>query len=269
WDGEWYVRAYFDDGKPLGSKDNDECKIDLIAQSWSVLSGGGDLRRAIKAIAIADRYLVRPLEDVVLLLAPPFDKTALDPGYIKGYLPGLRENGGQYTHAAVWLAMAHAMLRDGDSAWRILSIINPVKSGTSPKSIQRYGSEPYVLAGDVYFREPFVGRGGWSWYTGSAGWMYRTIVEWLLGIRKEGNMLKVDPVLPTSWSGFSLEYRHGTNNTLYEIRVENANGGQGVSSLLLDGLEQPVNGFPLTDDGLVHTVQVRLDANCPREKRKI
>ena len=181
WDGEWYRRAYFDDGTPLGSAANAECRIDSISQSWAVLSGAGDPDRARQAMEAVDRHLVRRDEALVQLLEPPFDKSPLDPGYIKGYVPGVRENGGQYTHAAIWTSMAFAALGDGARAWELLGMINPVGHGKSAEAIAKYKAEPYVVAADVYAVAPHTGRGGWTWYTGSAGWLYRLILESLIG----------------------------------------------------------------------------------------
>ena len=199
WDGEWYRRAYFDDGAPLGSASNPECQIDSIPQSWSVLSGAGDAERARMAMDAVDQRLVRRDHALVQLLDPPFDKSDLNPGYIKGYVPGVRENGGQYTHAAIWAAMAFAALGDSRRAWELLAMINPVNQRRSPEGIATYKVEPYVVAADVYALPPHTGRGGWTWYTGSAGWMYRLIVESLLGLRLEVDKLRFAPCLPADW----------------------------------------------------------------------
>ena len=186
WDGGWYRRAYFDDGSPLGSMENPECRIDSIAQSWSVLSGAGDAERARMAMEAADQRLIHRDQALIQLLDPPFDKSDLNPGYIKGYVPGVRENGGQYTHGAIWMAMAFAKLGDSRRAWELMAMINPVNHARSPESIATYKVEPYAVAADVYALSPHTGRGGWTWYTGSAGWMYRLIVESLLGLRLDG-----------------------------------------------------------------------------------
>ena len=208
WDGEWYRRAYFDDGSPLGSAGNAECRIDSIAQSWSVLSGAGGAERSRAAMEALDRHLVRREDGLVQLLDPPFDKSASNPGYIKGYVPGVRENGGQYTHAAIWAAMAFAELGDSRRAWEIFSMINPVNHAQSAAAVATYKVEPYVMAADVYAAAPHTGRGGWTWYTGSAGWMYRLALESLLGLRLEGDKLRLAPCLPASWPGFKLRYRY-------------------------------------------------------------
>ena len=196
WDGQWYRRAYFDDGTPLGSAGNPECRIDSIAQSWSVLSGAGDAARSRMAMDAVDKHLVRRDDALVQLLDPPFDKSDLNPGYIKGYLPGVRENGGQYTHGAIWAAMAFAELGDSRRAWELLAMINPVNHGKSAQGIERYKVEPYVVAADVYAVPPHTGRGGWTWYTGSAAWMYRLIVESLLGLTLEVDKLSFDALPP-------------------------------------------------------------------------
>ncbi len=251
WDGAWYRRAYFDDGTPLGSSSNEECRIDSIAQSWSVLSAAGSPGRQLTAMNSLEQHLLRRDVGLVQLLDPPFDKSALDPGYIKGYVPGVRENGGQYTHAAVWASMAFAALGDSERAWELLRLINPVNHG-SDKAMAVYKVEPYVMAADVYGVAPHAGRGGWTWYTGSAGWMYRLIVESLLGLQRSGTTLALQPVLPEEWPGFSLRYRFGA--ALYVIEVEQVLGDAG--SLHVDGVRQHEQVLNLLDDGREH--QVRL-----------
>jgi cyclic beta-1,2-glucan synthetase len=253
WDGAWYRRAYFDDGTPLGSSSNDECRIDSIAQSWSVLSGVAPPERRLQAMNSLDRHLVRRDAGLVQLLRPPFDKSALDPGYIKGYVPGVRENGGQYTHAAIWATMAFAELGDSARAWELLHMINPVNHGTDAASVDVYKVEPYVVSADVYAVPPHVGRGGWSWYTGSAGWMYRLIVESLLGLRLEAGKLRFAPVLPIEWDGFSLDYRH--RDTLYRINLRQSETGT-AGAVWLDGVLQADNVIALVDDGQEHSVEV-------------
>ena len=257
WDGQWYRRAYFDDGTPLGSSSNDECRIDSIAQSWSVLSGMAPSERRQQAMDSLDRYLVRRDAGLVQLLDPPFDHSSLDPGYIKGYVPGVRENGGQYTHAAIWATMAFAELGDSTRAWELLRMINPVSHGIDAAQMDVYKVEPYVVSADVYAVEPHVGRGGWSWYTGSAGWMYRLIVESLLGLRLEAGRLRFAPVLPDSWEGFSLSYRH--RDTWYRIELRHSAVGT-VGTVWLDGVVQPEGYITLVDDGREHSV----DLNHPR-----
>jgi cyclic beta-1,2-glucan synthetase len=258
WDGEWYRRAYFDDGSPLGSASNPECQIDSIAQSWSVLSGAGDASRSRMAMSALDRRLVRRDHALIQLLDPPFDKSHLNPGYIKGYVPGVRENGGQYTHAAIWAAMAFAALGDRRRAWELLAMINPVNHARSPEGTATYKVEPYVVAADVYAVSPHTGRGGWTWYTGSAGWMYRLIVESLLGLRLEVDRLHVAPCLPTDWKGFTLHYRY--RETLYHIRVLQDSAGNGETSVFVDGAEQHDKAIPLVNDRQEHSVEVKIQA---------
>jgi cellobiose phosphorylase len=260
WDGEWYRRAWFDDGTPLGTAEGAECRIDSISQSWSVLSGAGAEARACRAMQAVDERLVRRADGLVQLLAPPFDKSDLDPGYIRGYVPGVRENGGQYTHGAIWTAMAFAALGQGARAWELLSLINPVNHGRTEQGIAIYKAEPYVVAADVYALAPHVGRGGWSWYTGSAGWMYRLIVESLLGLRREGDRLHLLPCLPPAWPEVAIQYRY--RGTTYHITVR-----QGLDSVLeagagvgigLDGVDQPEGAIVLVDDHRDHRVEIRL-----------
>ena len=254
WDGEWYRRAYFDDGTPLGSAENAECRIDSISQSWSVLSGAGDPERARQAMEGVDRHLVRREEALIQLLDPPFDKSDLDPGYIKGYVPGVRENGGQYTHAAIWTTMAFAALGDGARAWELFGLINPVRHADGATAAGVYKAEPYVVAADVYAVPPHTGRGGWTWYTGSSGWMYRLIVESLLGLRLEGEQLRIAPVLPPDWKPFTIHYRF--RETRYSIAVEPAENGE--TTLAVDGMEQEDGIIRLVDDRQDHAVLVRL-----------
>ncbi|MFH0974873.1 MAG: glucoamylase family protein [Spirochaetota bacterium] len=254
WDGEWYLRAFFDDGSPLGSAHNAECRIDSIAQSWSVLSGAGDARRSRKAMDAVEKHLVRRDRSLVQLLDPPFDKSNLNPGYIKGYVPGVRENGGQYTHGAVWTAMAFAALGDRDRAWEILSIINPVSHGLSPETIETYKAEPYVVAADVYAVSPHIGRGGWTWYTGSAGWMYRLIMESLLGLRLEVDKLRFEPCLPADWETFQMHYRY--RETIYHIIIRQMPAGSIETILTIDGVERFDNIIPLVDDRQEHAVEL-------------
>jgi cellobiose phosphorylase len=253
WDGAWYRRAYFDDGTPLGSSSNDECRIDSIAQSWSVLSGIASPERRLQAMKSLDQHLVRRDAGLVQLLKPPFDKSELDPGYIKGYLPGVRENGGQYTHAAIWATMAFAELGDSIRAWELLRMINPVNHGIDAAQMDVYKVEPYVISADVYAVAPHVGRGGWSWYTGSAGWMYRLIVESLLGLRLEGGRLRFAPVLPAEWEGFSMDYRY--RDTPYRIELRQGDPGT-PGTVRLDGVLQEDGCVRLLDDGTEHSVEL-------------
>ena len=262
WDGEWYRRAYFDDGSPLGSASNTECRIDSIAQSWSVLSGAGDAQRSRKAMQELDQRLVRRDYALIQLLDPAFDKSNLDPGYIRGYAPGVRENGGQYTHAAIWAAMAFAALGDSQLAWELTAMINPVNHATSEQGIATYKVEPYVVAADVYALTPHTGRGGWTWYTGSAGWMYRLIVESLLGLSLEVDKLHFAPCLPAAWKAFKMHYRY--RETVYHIAVVQARVGDGVkigeTSVTVDDVGQPDMTIRVVDDRQEHSVEVRMHA---------
>jgi cyclic beta-1,2-glucan synthetase len=254
WDGEWYRRAYFDDGSPLGSASNPECQIDSIAQSWSVLSGAGDAERSRMAMEAVDRRLVDRDHALIRLLDPPFDRSHLNPGYIKGYVPGVRENGGQYTHGAIWAAMAFAKLGDSQRASELLAMINPLNHTRSPEAIATYKVEPYVVAADVYALSPHTGRGGWTWYTGSAGWMYRLIVESLLGLRLEAGTLRFAPCLPADWKGFTVHYRY--RETVYHIAVLQAIRGNGKTSVTIDGVQQHDQALLLVDDRKEHSVAV-------------
>jgi Cellobiose phosphorylase len=268
WDGEWYRRAYFDDGTPLGSSDNDECQIDSISQSWAVISSGGDPLRARQAMAAVDKYLVRRDAQLIQLLTPPFDKSALEPGYIKGYVPGVRENGGQYTHAAIWTTMAFAMMGNTERAWELFAMLNPVNHGSQPDAIERYKVEPYVMCADIYGASPHTGRGGWTWYTGAAGWMYRLTVETLLGLQLEGDHLRIEPCIPDHWESYKIHYRF--RDTVYHITVKRVGEKpEQVIRVTLDGVV--VNGdgvgggsgqlqgmIPLVDDRREHYVEVHL-----------
>jgi len=266
WDGDWYRRAFFDDGTPLGSSQNEECRIDSIAQSWGVISGAADRGRATIAMAAVEEYLVRRGDGLVLLFTPPFDRTPLDPGYIKGYLPGVRENGGQYTHGALWSLIAFAALGQGDKAGELFSILNPINHAGTRAGVYRYKVEPYVAAADVYAEPPHVGRGGWTWYTGSAGWMYRAGVEWILGFRFRGAALYLDPCIPRSWPGYRITFRY--HSSRYELVVENPHGAnRGVARIVADGKELPkdVREIPLADDGGMHKIDVTLGGSVLHE----
>jgi cyclic beta-1,2-glucan synthetase len=261
WDGQWYIRATYDDGTPLGSARNSECKISSMPQSWAVLSRGGDGERARQAMAaVADR-LVQRSEDgsagLVLLFTPPFDETRRDPGYIKGYPPGIRENGGQYTHAALWAVWAYTELGQGDRAGELFRLLNPIHHSETPQEARRYRVEPYVVAADVYSADDHFGRGGWTWYTGSSGWMYRLGIEAILGLRKDGKTLRIDPCIPRDWSEYRMTYRY--RKTVYEIKVQNPEGvSRGVESVILDGSDVTEGGIRLEDDGGRHEVRVTL-----------
>jgi cyclic beta-1,2-glucan synthetase len=258
WDGEWYRRAFFDDGTPLGSAASAECQIDSIAQSWAVLSGAGDSERARQAMESVRRRLVRRDDRLVLLFSPPFNRTPLDPGYIKGYAPGIRENGGQYTHAAIWSVVAFAMLGEGDEAADLFNLLSPIRHASSRAAAHRYKVEPYAVPADVYSQPPHVGRGGWTWYTGAAGWLYRAGLEWILGLRKRGSALSIDPCIPRTWKRFEITCRHG--DACYRISVENPRGVcRGVTRITLDGRALPGDALvPLSDDGREHKVVVLL-----------
>jgi len=258
WDGGWYRRAYFDDGSPLGSISNTECRLDSIAQSWAVLSSAGDAKRVCMAMEAADQRLTHRDQALIQLLDPPFDKSDLNPGYIKGYVPGVRENGGQYTHGAIWMAMAFAQLGDSHRAWELMAMINPVNHVRSPDSIAIYKVEPYAVAADVYALSPHTGRGGWTWYTGSAAWMYRLIVESLLGLRLEIDRLSFAPLLPADWEGFTIHYRY--RETVYHIAVLRRQVGDGTASVTVDGTPQQGITITLVDDHQEHSVEVRIPA---------
>jgi cyclic beta-1,2-glucan synthetase len=264
WDGDWYLRAFYDDGSRLGSRENIECQIDSIAQSWAVLSGAADPARAAQAMESVNRLLVKQAEQMILLFTPPFDKTARDPGYIKGYLPGVRENGGQYTHAAIWAAWAFTAIGQGDRAVELFQMLNPISHADTPEKVARYKVEPYVIAADIYSMPPHTGSGGWTWYTGSSGWMYRLGLEAILGISvvvpvpardRVGKALNINPCIPRHWPGFKVDYRFGT--THYRISVENPhNVNRGIQEVKLDGKPMPGSLIPLTEDGQLHEVHI-------------
>ena len=267
WDGAWYRRAYFDDGTALGSSTNDECQIDSISQSWAVISNGGDPERARQAMAAVDQRLVQRDAQLIQLLAPPFDKSELEPGYIKGYVPGVRENGGQYTHAAIWTTMAFAMMSDRERAWELFAMLNPVNHGSTPEQVERYKVEPYVMCADIYAAPPHTGRGGWTWYTGAAGWMYRLAVETLLGLHLEVDHLRIAPCIPTHWQSYKIHYRY--RETYYHITVKRVGesaehvirvtvDGAVLSGASIDAAGLPQGMIPLVDDHLEHYVEVDL-----------
>jgi len=261
WDGAWYRRAFFDDGTPLGSKYSEECKIDAIAQAWATISGAGDPTRARRALESVEEKLVRWEDGLVALLTPPFDRMVQDPGYIKGYVPGVRENGGQYTHAAIWVALAYALMGDGDEAVALLDLINPVNHALDEASAERYRVEPYVIAADVYAVEPHTGRGGWTWYTGSASWYYRVAVRDILGLHLEAEngtrYARIDPCVPKSWTAWRMTFRDGA--TTYKIALENPRGAnRGVERVTLDGVARADLRIPLAGDGASHEVLVTM-----------
>jgi cyclic beta-1,2-glucan glucanotransferase len=254
WDGKWYRRAYFDDGSPLGSASNLECQIDSVAQSWSVLSGIGDAQRSRMAMDALDKQLVDRNHDLIKLLAPPFDKSDLDPGYVRGYVPGVRENGGQYTHAAIWAAMAFAAMGDSAHAWELFGMINPVNHSRSSEGVATYKVEPYVMAADIYAVAPHTGHGGWTWYTGSASWMYRLIIESLLGLRLEIDELRFAPCFSADWTGFKVHYRF--HETVYHITVLQSPDHDGETSVTMDGVPRDGNTIKLVNDLQEHFVEL-------------
>jgi cellobiose phosphorylase len=257
WDGEWYRRAYFDNGEPLGSQLNLECQIDSLPQSWSVISGAGDPARSRLAMKAVNERLIRRDTGLIQLFDPPFDKSALNPGYIKGYIPGVRENGGQYTHGAIWTAMAYALMGESERAWELFTMLNPVHHGASPNQIATYKVEPYVIAADVYAVAPHIGRGGWTWYTGSAGWMYRLLVETLLGANLEGDSLRLAPRMPKSWSTYKIHYRY--RQTVYHISFTRTAAATAVTKqLILDGQEVSGDTIRLVDDHQEHAVEMKV-----------
>jgi cyclic beta-1,2-glucan synthetase len=262
WDGGWYRRAYFDDGTPLGSAENEECRIDSIVQSWGVISGVADPTRAARAMSAVEEYLIQRGDGLVILFTPPFDKSELDPGYIKGYVPGVRENGGQYTHAALWTLIAYAKLGDGDRAGELFALLNPISHASTRAGLHKYKAEPYVAAGDVYAVPPHTGRGGWTWYTGSSSWMYRAGLESILGFDLHGERLRIEPCIPRSWRGYEINYRRG--QTRYAIKVENPFGvSRGVAEVWLDDVQQTTLEIQLADDGKTHQVRVVLGEREP------
>lgn len=254
WDGEWYRRAYFDNGEPLGSKSNEECRIDSLPQSWSVISGAGNQQRSISAMEQVNKQLVHHNEKLIQLFAPPFNKSNLNPGYIKGYVPGVRENGGQYTHGAVWVAMAFALMGETDRSWELFGLLNPVQHSKTAKQVSIYKVEPYVMAADVYACAPHVGRGGWTWYTGSSSWTYLLLIETLLGVRRSGNNLNLHPLLPQGWNRYKVHYRFG--QSVYHI-IFNRLVDKSSARLILDGKELSAKTIlPLEDDGKKHFVEM-------------
>ena len=254
WDGNWYLRAFFDDGTPLGSAKNEECRIDAISQSWSVLSGGGDLKRSRKAMQAVDEHLINREKNLIQLLEPPFDKSSMDPGYIKGYVPGVRENGGQYSHAAIWMVMAFAKLEERERTAELLKMINPIHHGSTPDEVDVYKTEPYVMAADVYGVPPHTGRGGWTWYTGSAGWMYQLILESFLGLKREAETLTFNPRVPENWQSFTVRYRY--YETLYIITV--VQDFEEVTTIQIDGKIQSDQKLALANDLQDHHVTISI-----------
>jgi cellobiose phosphorylase len=257
WDGAWYLRAFYDDGSPLGASKNAECIIDSLAQSWSIISGGGKLDRSKLAMESVDKNLIKKEEGLILLFTPPFDKSDQNPGYIKAYVPGVRENGGQYTHAATWVINAYAMLGEGDKACKLFNAINPINHSRTSLECATYKVEPYVMAADVYAVSPHIGRGGWTWYTGAAGWMYRVGIEHILGFKKEGNKLRIDPCIPKDWKEFNIKYKYGS--TTYNIQVKNPDGVNGnVEQIIVDGQVIEEKIIVLSNKENEHNVEILL-----------
>jgi cellobiose phosphorylase len=257
WDGAWYRRAWFDNGEPLGSQSNPVCQIDSLPQSWSVISGAGDPARSRQAMQSVDRRLVRRNSGLIQLFDPPFDKSPLNPGYIKGYIPGVRENGGQYTHGAIWTAMAFALLGEDEHAWELFTLLNPVHHGGTSKQIATYKVEPYVVAADIYSMAPHTGRGGWTWYTGSAGWMYRLLVETLLGVHLEGDRLRLEPRMRAEWTTYKIHYRY--RQTVYHITISRLAAEAPRGNLLsVDGQEISGTVVSLVDDQREHFAELKI-----------
>jgi cellobiose phosphorylase len=254
WDGAWYTRAWFDDGQPVGSSGNAECRIDSLPQTWAVLTGAGDPDRARTAMGEVERQLVDPALGIVRLFTPPFVRSDPSPGYIQGYVAGVRENGGQYTHAAVWTAMAFAALGDAPRAWAIARMLNPIHHAETPEARDRYRVEPYVMAADVYGVAPHAGMGGWTWHTGSAGWMWRLLVESLLGLTVVVDRLTLTPCVPPEWPGYTLSYQF--RSTAYTVRARRAAPGEPVGVVTLDGTVLATAWLPLVDDGLEHAAEI-------------
>ena len=264
WDGQWYRRAYFDNGEPLGSRTNPECQIDSLPQSWSVISGAGDPQRSRQAMNAVDEHLICRDAKLIQLFNPPFDKSPLNPGYIKGYIPGVRENGGQYTQGAIWTAMAFALMGENERAWALFDLLNPIHHSATLERITTYKVEPYIIAGDVYAVAPHTGRGGWTWYTGSAGWTYRLLVETLLGVKLEGDQLRLLPRLPKAWTTYKIHYRY--RQTVYHITITRlADGSVGANELSLDGKILTAETVPLVDDRAEHFVEMQVRETPPKK----
>lgn len=267
WDGEWYRRAFFDDGAPLGSRDSPECSIDAIAQSWAAISGIADPSRVRRALAESEQRLIRPRDQLMLLLTPPFAGAGRDPGYIRAYPPGIRENGGQYTHGVLWTVEALCLLGEGNRAWRLFSLLNPINHTRTASSIERYKVEPYVMAGDVYSEASHVGRGGWTWYTGSAGVMYRIAIEHILGLRREGQRLLIEPCIPSEWSVFQITYRYEGGEL--RIQVENPTRvSTGVRQVELDGRALADSWIPLAQGPRAQQVRVTMGSVSSKISRR-
>jgi cyclic beta-1,2-glucan synthetase len=255
WDGSWYLRAFFDDGTPLGSSKNAECKIDSIPQSWSIISGAGNTSHSRTAMQSAYDHLVKKEISVIQLFDPPFDHAVPNPGYIKGYLPGVRENGGQYTHAAIWLIMASAALEDKQRTYDLIQLVNPLNHGSTAAGIKKYKTEPYVIAADVYAVENHEGMGGWTWYTGSAGWMYQLLAESFFGLSRTGNRLTIKPCVPDSWNSFKIKYKFV--DTEYHLYFDRNTASEELT-ISFDGVSQNSNDVLLLNDQTVHDIKISL-----------
>jgi cellobiose phosphorylase len=253
------MRAFFDDGSPLGTHSAPQCRIDSLPQSWAVLSATGSRQRQLQALASVEKYLICPQDRLIKLFDPPFDHPEIDPGYIAGYVPGVRENGGQYTHAALWVIMAFAQAGLPDHAWELFSMINPLRHSANRRDMETYRVEPYVVAADVYAVPPYQGQGGWTWYTGSAGWMYRLLVETFIGLRRNADRLSFEPALPSTWKNFRIHFRYF--ETFYHIHF--SNGGTQVLEMKLDGVVQPDRVVPLVNDRREHRVDLAIAPSSP------
>jgi cyclic beta-1,2-glucan synthetase len=267
WDGNWYRRAYFDDGTPLGSSTNTECKIDSISQSWSILSEAGQPERTTKAMKAVETYLINKTKGLLQLLEPPFNTSDMDPGYIKGYVPGVRENGGQYTHAAIWMVMAFAKIGDRARTTELLSMINPINHGSTAEGISVYKVEPYVMAADVYGVHPHTGRGGWTWYTGSAGWMYQLIIDSFIGLKRQGNMLWFEPSIPEGWNSLRVKYTY--LNTIYEIEIIQSTSFAEDLTITVDGADQEGKIIVLNDDNQTHLITVKWNSGVKTDTKRL
>jgi hypothetical protein len=257
WDGRWYRRAFYDDGTPIGSNQNDECRIDSLAQTWSVISGAGDATRTASAMQSMNDELVDTEGGLIKLLTPPFDKTAKNPGYIKGYPPGIRENGGQYTHASAWFIIATSMMGRGQEAFTLFDLINPVNHTTDQRGVDTYQAEPFVMCGDVYSEGSLRGRAGWSWYTGSSGWLYQAGLEYIIGLKVHPNHFSINPCVPATWSDFSVIYKHGGRT--FHVKVENESGVErGVKTLEINGKIVQGTNVPFEEPSYNETVAVRV-----------
>ncbi|TVP52545.1 MAG: glycosyltransferase 36, partial [Mongoliibacter sp.] len=263
WDGKWYLRAFYDDGTPLGSSENDECKIDAISQAWSIISGVATEERGIEVLEAVEKHLVSESDKVIRLLTPPFDKTDKDPGYIKGYIPGVRENGGQYTHAALWVIKAFAEISMGEKAVSNLNMVNPINHALNRDAADQYKVEPYVVSADIYGEKPLSGQGGWSWYTGSAGWMYRVALESVLGLQLNGDAILLNPSISTNWKGYSIDLRLDDDETVYHIQIDNSNGLQsGLLKGTIDSEDVQFDSYParilLKKDKQKHSIRLQI-----------